>query len=100
MTNGELLAYDQEIQTMVKRKSVFAVWMSGKIKAFYEENGMRVRVLYDKMKQLDEEFFEYQDGKPKTTLLTNKHVFKSGKTDEQWKVAVEKLMNQEINIIL
>ena len=99
MTNGELLNYHNELEGWKQRGSVLALFHRNQINGFYEQYAKRLNIIFDNLKQIDEEFFEYQDGTVKTTLIGNKPVFKKGKTEEQWKARVEKYMNSHFNIV-
>jgi len=101
MNNRLLLLYHGEIQQMLKRQSIFAIWNAGKIKEFYRTNELRINRLLERSRALDLEYFEsYEDGNLKTDPKTGKQIFREGKTAEQWQRVSEDFMNEEIHIVL
>lgn len=92
-TNRELFSYHDEILSW--KGSVMAVLLRGRIKTFYDNNGLRINTLVNKYDKLREKYFvldekgnqTFPPDDPKTPIM------QEGMTNEQWLEECDELMN-------
>lgn len=94
MKKGALYNYDTEIQEWIRTGSVHAMAQAGFIQAFYQLWGPRITEILKEVTAIQKEWMEYEGERIKRT--EGRPVFKEGKTKEEFNVAWEALMNQEV----
>lgn len=97
-TNKTLLLMHQEIQKM--QGSVNGLFHKGKIKQFYNDNGLRIDTLQEKMRKLQSSFFviENEQIKKEGEGKDSQPVLQEGKDRKEFDEKFEKLMNEEVQI--
>lgn len=94
MKKGVLYNYDTEIQEWIRTGSVLAMAHASFIRGFYQLWAPRIKEILEEVTAIQKEYMQYDGDLIKR--LDGQPVFIEGKTKEQFNLAWNALMNQEV----
>lgn len=97
-TNRTLYHYHEELESM--KGSIVAHFFASKAKQFYNDNGIRVKTLYERLRALQEKYFQFESENKISMDEDKKPVMIEGLLLEDYTKEFNELMDKEINIKL
>lgn len=101
MTYGTLLHYHKQIEGWKQTNSIFVLSHKSFIREFYNNNGVRIKSLMERMNALMREHFVYDDNGLTTQLVDGKQelILQEGKTQVEYDTKLGEILTQPCNII-
>lgn len=104
ISNGGLLQVHNQIDGWKKGGNALYYLLAGKVRDFYNQNGVRIQSLMDQQQAIFESYYEMttKDGVKQAVWegegKDRKPKLKEGVTEEQWKEAV-KVFQEEMTVV-
>jgi len=95
--NRNLLNLHRDGQQMIHEPKLGDLFHKNKVKQFYNDNGLRIQTIHDKMRKLQSEYFVVENEQIKKDK-DGQPIPLEGKDKKEFDEKFEKLMDEEVNI--